>query len=94
MPIYGYRCSNCGHQFEIQQRMSDEPLKVCPKCQGKLTKVLYPTGVIFKGSGFYTTDYKGSGKAAESANSSSPSSETKPETKGDSKSESKTESSD
>ena len=94
MPIYGYRCSNCGHQFEIQQRMSDEPLKVCPKCQGKLTKVLYPTGVIFKGSGFYTTDYKGSGKAAESANGSSPSSENKPETKGDSKSESKTESSD
>jgi putative FmdB family regulatory protein len=99
MPIYGYRCSNCGHQFEIQQRMSDEPLSVCPKCQGKLTKILYPTGVIFKGSGFYTTDYKGSGKAPASANGSSsggsegkPSSETKPETKGDTKGDSKTES--
>jgi predicted nucleic acid-binding Zn ribbon protein len=77
--------------------MSDEPLKVCPKCQGKLTKMLYPTGVIFKGSGFYTTDYKGSGKT-ESANGSSPSpdtkTETKPETKPDSKPESKSESSD
>ncbi len=93
MPIYGYRCTSCGHQFEIQQRMSDEPLKVCPKCQGKLTKMLYPTGVIFKGSGFYTTDYKGSGKS-ESANGSGPSTETKPETKADSKPESKPESSD
>jgi predicted nucleic acid-binding Zn ribbon protein len=73
--------------------MSDEPLKVCPKCQGKLGKMLYPTGVIFKGSGFYTTDYKGSGKS-ESANGSSPSPEAKPETKSDSKPESKPESSD
>ncbi len=57
MPIYGYRCSNCGHEFEIQQRMSDQPLKACPKCQGKLNKILYPVGISFKGSGFYTTDY-------------------------------------
>ncbi|HKW69758.1 MAG TPA: FmdB family zinc ribbon protein [Candidatus Dormibacteraeota bacterium] len=88
MPIYGYRCSDCGHQFEIHQRMSDEPLKVCPKCQGKLTKVLYPAGVIFKGSGFYTTDYKGS------ANGSTSSSETKTETKTESKPESKSGSND
>ena len=77
--------------------MSDEPLKVCPKCQGKLTKMLYPTGVIFKGSGFYTTDYRGSGKP-ESGNGSAPSPgakrETKPESKPESKSESKSESGD
>ena len=77
--------------------MSDEPLKVCPKCQGKLTKLLYPTGVIFKGSGFYTTDYKGSSKS-ESGNGSAPSSEPKaekkPESKPESKSESKSDSSD
>ncbi|TMD98754.1 MAG: hypothetical protein E6I72_02430 [Chloroflexi bacterium] len=91
MPIYGYRCASCGHQFEIQQRMSDEPLRVCPKCQGKLTKVLYPTGVIFKGSGFYTTDYKASGKA-ESSNGSSSAPETKSEPKPDSKPDSKPES--
>jgi len=95
MPIYGYRCSNCGHQFEISQRMSDEPLAVCPKCQGKLTKILYPTGVIFKGSGFYTTDYKGSGKEAASSNgSSSSNSESKPETKSESSTESKSDSKD
>jgi predicted nucleic acid-binding Zn ribbon protein len=79
--------------------MSDEPLTVCPKCQGKLTKILYPTGVIFKGSGFYTTDYKGSGKEPAKSNGTSsggseskPGSETKPETKGDSKGDAKTES--
>ena len=95
MPIYGYRCANCGHQFEIQQRMSDEPLKVCPKCQGKLSKMLYPTGVIFKGSGFYTTDYKGSDKGSDksaSTNGSAP--ETKPDTKSEPKPESKSDSSD
>ena len=59
--------------------MSDEPLKVCPECQGKLTKILYPAGVIFKGSGFYTTDYKGA------SNGSGSGSETKTETKTDSK---------
>ena|ERR1700736_6183187 len=95
MPTYGYRCSNCGHQFEIVQRISEEPLKTCPKCQGKLSKVLYPVGISFKGSGFYTTDYKGSGKsdAASSSNGAAPtkegSSESKPETKSESKSESK-----
>lgn len=68
MPIYGYRCSNCGHEFEIQQRMSDQPLKACPKCQGKLDKILYPVGISFKGSGFYTTDY-GSGKSSVAASS-------------------------
>lgn len=94
MPTYGYRCSNCGHQFEIVQRISDEPLKVCPKCQGKLSKMLYPVGISFKGSGFYTTDYKDSGKSSSaSSNGSAPSkegsSESKPETKSESKSESK-----
>ena len=65
--------------------MSDEPLQVCPKCQGKLTKVLYPTGVIFKGSGFYKTDYK------STSNGSASSSETKTEAKTESKPESKPE---
>jgi putative FmdB family regulatory protein len=91
MPTYGYRCSNCGHQFEIRQSFSDEPLKVCPKCQGKLTKMVYPTGVIFKGSGFYTTDYKSADKSGES-NGSKPSSDAKPESKPDTKSEPKSES--
>jgi len=94
VPIYGYRCTNCGHQFEIQQRMSDDPLRVCPKCQGKLTKVLYPTGVIFKGSGFYKTDYKASGKSSENGSTSGSDAkpETKPETKSEPKADSKPES--
>jgi putative FmdB family regulatory protein len=98
MPTYGYRCGSCGHQFEIVQRISDEPLKVCPTCQGKLTKILYPVGISFKGSGFYTTDYKGSAKSSDgsSSNGTAPSkegsSESKPETKSESKSETKSES--
>ncbi len=91
MPTYGYRCSNCGHQFEIHQRITDAPLTVCPKCQGKLAKVLYPTGVIFKGSGFYSTDYKGSSGRSDSSNGSTPSTE-KSESKSDTKTETKTES--
>jgi putative FmdB family regulatory protein len=95
MPTYGYRCSNCGHEFEIRQKMTDEPLKTCPNCQGKLTKILYPVGISFKGSGFYTTDYKSSGTGAGvgssngAAKSSEGGSESKPESP--SKSESKSE---
>ena len=100
MPTYGYRCSNCGHEFEILQRITDEPLTTCPKCQGKLTKKLYPVGISFKGSGFYTTDYKGSAKSAgassngsvkSSEGSSDASSESKSESKSDSKTEAKSE---
>jgi putative FmdB family regulatory protein len=93
MPTYGYRCGSCGHQFEIIQRISEEPLTTCPKCQGKLAKILYPVGISFKGSGFYTTDYKASGKSSESSgNGSSPSKEGSSESKGgETKSESKSE---
>lgn len=90
MPIYEYRCTECGHQFEVQQKFSDDPLQTCPKCKGKLRKVFHPAGVIFKGSGFYTTDYKGSGKSAsgngsvESKPDKSDKSESKPESKSDS----------
>jgi len=93
MPTYGYRCGSCGHQFEIVQRISEEPLTACPKCQGKLSKVLYPVGISFKGAGFYTTDYKSSAKtAAASSNGSVKSSEGSSDSASESKSESKTES--
>jgi putative FmdB family regulatory protein len=100
MPTYGYRCGSCGHEFEIRQKITDEPLTVCPNCQGKLSKMVYPAGVIFTGSGYYTTDYKSSGKGegAASSNGAGSSSEggsdskSKTETKSESKSESKTES--
>lgn len=74
MPIYGYRCTQCGHELEVFQSMSDQPLRVCPECSGALRKLLYPVGVHFKGSGFYTTDYK-SGAAPASKNGSSASGE-------------------
>ncbi len=94
MPTYGYRCSNCGHEFEIQQKITDQPLKACPKCQGELAKILYPVGISFKGSGFYTTDYKGSGKSSDGSSGdvaakAGSGSESKSESKSDSKSESK-----
>jgi|ERR687886_432105 putative FmdB family regulatory protein len=63
MPIYGYQCTQCGHQFEVLQSFSDPAPRACPECMGPLEKLLYPVGVIFKGSGFYTTDYKAAGAA-------------------------------
>jgi putative FmdB family regulatory protein len=94
MPTYGYRCSNCGHEFEIQQKITDQPLKTCPNCEGKLAKILYPVGISFKGSGFYTTDYKGSGKSSDGSSSdgagkADSGSEGKSESKSEAKSESK-----
>ena len=63
MPIYEYRCDECGDSFDVMQRMSDDPLVTCTKCGGTLRKVLHPVAIHFKGSGFYTTDYgKGSGR--------------------------------
>jgi putative FmdB family regulatory protein len=59
MPIYTYRCDSCGVQFERHQSFQDEPLKTCPECRKKsLKKVITPTRIIFKGSGFYATDHK------------------------------------
>ena len=70
MPIYGYRCSQCGHELEVLQSMSDPPLQVCSECGGPLRKLLYPVGVQFKGSGFYSTDYKGGGSSTNGDSSS------------------------
>jgi putative FmdB family regulatory protein len=58
MPVYTYRCENCGVQFEKQQKFSDVPLTRCPECGKKrLKKVYQPIGIVFKGSGFYATDH-------------------------------------
>ncbi len=63
MPTYEYECTNCGHKFEKIQGINDEPLKTCIKCNEKsLKKLFHTSGIIFKGSGFYTTDYKKKGK--------------------------------
>ena len=59
MPVYTYRCESCGVQFERHQSFSDAALKTCPECRKKsLKKVITPTRIIFKGSGFYATDHR------------------------------------
>jgi putative FmdB family regulatory protein len=59
MPTYEYECTKCDHAFEMEQRMSDAPRKRCPKCRGKLIRVISGGGgYILKGSGFYATDYR------------------------------------
>jgi putative FmdB family regulatory protein len=76
MPIYTYRCENCGIQFDRKQSFEDEPLKVCPECEKEaLRKVYLPVGIVFKGSGFYATDNRspsgGNGARGSSGESSS-----------------------
>ena len=86
MPTYEYACPKCGHQFEQFQSMRDEPLKKCPKCGKTGLKRLVGggAGLIFKGSGFYITDYKNKsgGKKDEGASKSDakPASDSKPST--------------
>ncbi len=75
MPTYEYECEACGHQFEEFQYMSDKPLKKCPSCKkNKLNRLIGSgAGIIFKGSGFYETDYKRKDQpkpASESASAS------------------------
>lgn len=75
MPTYDYRCKNCGHRFEEFQSMKADPLVTCPNCNEPALERLIGAGggMIFKGSGFYLTDYKGSNASAKP--SASPSSD-------------------
>ena len=65
MPTYEYKCSDCGHSFEIFQAMSDEPVKKCGNCGGDVRKVFGSAGIIFKGSGFYVNDYRNKGASGD-----------------------------
>ena len=59
MPTYQYRCTKCGHEFEKFQSISDDPVKVCPKCKGFTERIITGgVGFVLKGSGFYSTDYR------------------------------------
>jgi putative FmdB family regulatory protein len=74
MPNYDYKCNECAHTFEVFQKMSDAPLKKCPKCSGKVKRLIGTgSGPIFKGTGFYQTDYK----STESSKKKEKTSETK-----------------
>jgi putative FmdB family regulatory protein len=76
MPIYEYRCDN-GHQFEVFQSMSDDPVSVCPECGAPVERLFHPVAVHFKGSGFYTTDYARKATAKASTDGGSDSKESK-----------------
>ncbi len=66
MPTYDYRCQSCGHCFEAFQSISADPLDECPLCNGRVERVIGGgSGLLFKGSGFYITDYKSGQKKAE-----------------------------
>jgi len=75
VPTYQYSCTDCGHFFEAVQSFSDDSLTVCPECQGTLRKVFNAVGVVFKGSGFYRNDSRGSTSSTSPAASTSSSSE-------------------
>lgn len=89
MPLYAYRCTQCGHKFEKIQNFSAEPEQECPKCHGVLERPLTAPGLSFKGAGWYVNDYasKSSGSSSDSESSKS---ETKTESKSETKSETKT----
>ncbi|MFE0626991.1 FmdB family zinc ribbon protein [Streptomyces sp. NPDC058864] len=78
MPTYQYQCTACGEGLEAVQKFTDDPLTECPACNGRLRKVFSAVGVVFKGSGFYRTDSRGSSSsstpAAKSGSSESKSS--------------------
>ena len=77
VPTYQYACTACGHELEAVQSFADEPLTECPTCEGRLRKLFSSVGVVFKGSGFYRTDSRGSGTGtapAASGSSSTPAS--------------------
>lgn len=73
MPTYDYKCKSCGYEFELFQPMSAEPVKVCPECKGEVKRLIGTgAGPIFKGNGFYQTDYKNPPKKETKGKESKP----------------------
>jgi putative FmdB family regulatory protein len=75
LPTYGYECTACKDQFEIIQRITEEPLAIHEGCGGELRRLLYPVGIVFKGPGFHINDYS----RADRSSGSEKSAESKPE---------------
>ncbi|MFD6289771.1 FmdB family zinc ribbon protein [Streptomyces sp. NPDC060205] len=91
MPTYQYQCTECGEGLEAVQKFTDDALTVCPNCSGRLKKVYSAVGIVFKGSGFYRNDSRGSSSSsspASASKSSGSSSDSKPSSSSDSKSSS------
>ncbi|MFE9685076.1 FmdB family zinc ribbon protein [Streptomyces sp. NPDC006285] len=98
MPTYQYQCTECGEGLEAVQKFTDDALTECPNCSGRLKKVFSAVGIVFKGSGFYRNDSRGSSSssspASASSKSSGSSSDAKPSGSSDSASSSSSGSSD
>ncbi len=77
MPLYEYRCKNCGHQFEKIQSFSAPDEKECPVCQGPLERLISASAIQFKGSGWYATDYASKGKSMKASSDGNKSGESK-----------------
>ncbi|MER5632266.1 FmdB family zinc ribbon protein [Streptomyces nitrosporeus] len=69
MPTYQYQCTECGEGLEAVQKFTDDALTVCPNCDGRLKKVFSAVGIVFKGSGFYRNDSRGSSSSSTPATS-------------------------
>jgi len=85
VPTYQYACKEpaCGHRFEAVQSFSDDPIAICPVCEGQVRKVFSAVGVVFKGSGFYRTDSRENAKSANGSSSNGSSSNGSGEKKGE-----------
>jgi putative FmdB family regulatory protein len=71
VPTYSYECTECGNRFDIVQAFTDDALKTCEKCSGRLRKLFSSVGIVFKGSGFYRTDSRDAGQKAKSSTNGS-----------------------
>ncbi len=90
MPIYTYQCTSCGIQFEKMQKFADKPLTRCPECRtGRVRRVVGPPAIVFKGSGWYTTDHRSSSSGGRSGSKPASTDKDKSESKPESKPEAK-----
>ncbi|WP_338672237.1 FmdB family zinc ribbon protein [Streptomyces sp. SCSIO 30461] len=84
MPTYQYQCTECGEGLEAVQKFTDDALTECPNCKGRLKKVFSAVGIVFKGSGFYRNDSRGSSSSSSPASSAKSAPDSKPASSGDS----------
>ena len=89
MPIYDYRCDHCGHVFSAVQSFSDVALEKCPNCGKKPRRLISTPAIVFKGSGWYKTDSRGTDKSSDTSASTEKKSDMKTDTKTETKSETK-----
>ncbi|MER6010256.1 FmdB family zinc ribbon protein [Streptomyces bluensis] len=93
MPTYQYQCTECGEGLEAVQKFTDDALTECPHCNGRLKKVFSAVGIVFKGSGFYRNDSRGSSSSSSAASSSTSSTSSDSKSSSDAKSSSDSKSS-